>query len=162
MHLHVPLSIAQQDIEAHKQYTDRLTAEALRNYTEAMTQSVAKYKYDTEHMVALHVQETSALLAMALEINASLQTYIAQLQAENAKQIAQLEAQIAADQMRYFRCYMTDGLKTASIPAETADAATVDLWDETDTSHCNVCSAQSINEFMQLPVFDPVLFNTNF
>lgn len=151
MHLYVPLNNAQQEIEAHKQHT----TQAFRNYTEAMAQSVNKYKYDMEHLLTLHIQETSALLTTALEVNASLQACITQQQAQHAQKIAQLEAQIAVEEMNAFRRYMSSSHKST---ADGADRANLDLWDET---HGGACSVQSINDFMQLPMFDEALWHKN-
>lgn len=151
MHLYVPLSVAQQDIETYKQHT----AQAFHNYTQAMAQSVNNYKYDMEHTVALHIQETSILLSLALDVNANLQTCITKLQAEHAKKIAQLEAQIAVEEMNAFRRYMSSSCKTA---ADGAGGTNLDVWDET---HGGACSVQSINDFMQLPMFDEALWHKN-
>ena len=158
MHMYVPLSIAQQDIEDHKKHNLRLTADAIDKYTEDMSQSVAKYKYETDTMVQLHFKETSTLLSIALDINASQQKYIAQQHADNAKKIAELEAQLASEQMNSCRCYMKDNHKTATNTVDTSD---IDIWEETDGTHANACSVENIHAFMQLPVFDPVQWNTN-
>ena len=158
MHLHVPLSIAQQEIEAYKQYSNHVVCK----YTEAMARSVDAYKYEMEHVVELHVQETSALLAMALEVNTNLQAIIAQqqkdnahLQTENAKKITQLEDQLAAEQMHSFRRYMSDNHNNK------AETATLDLWDENDASNANTCSLQSIYDFMHLTTFEEAPYHTN-
>lgn len=153
MHMQVPLSIAQQEIEDHKQQTIRLTTQAFSKYTEAMAESVVKYKDETEHMVSLHVQETSTLLAIALETNARQHKYIAQQHTENAKKIAQLEAQLASERMNSSRCYMTDSQKTTG---NTTDPANLDLWQEKDDPHDIAWSVEEIHDFMQLPMFDSV------
>lgn len=151
MNLHVQSTFSHQEIEEHRQFS----AQVFRYHTEAMTRSIDAYIYEMEQIVAIHVQETSALLTMALEVNTSLQAIIAQQQihyaqqqAEDAKKITQLEDQLAAEQMLSFRRYMSDN---HNIPADTAS---LDLWDETDVSHTNTCSVQSIHDFVHLPMSD--------
>ena len=154
MHMYLPLSIARQDIELHKQNTN----DAIRNYTEAMTQSVATYKFETEQIVALHVQETSALVAMTLDINVNLKKIIDQLHRENEenlKKIAQLETELAHEQMRGFRSYMTQGQKN------TFNEDNLDIWNEETSPQANTLSLESINDFMQFSMFDMDPLNTN-
>jgi hypothetical protein len=167
MHQRAPLSIAQQDIEALKQHY----MQAVLNHTEATTHSFQMYKHKMDDIIALHDNETRTLLAKALEININLQNSIAelkeqntnnankiaQLEAElatvqnNTNKIAQLEAELATEQMANFRRYMADIQKT------TIETSNLSLWDEVDAQQNNALSAESINAFMQLPMFDEAL-----
>ncbi len=150
MHQRAPLSIAQQDIEALKQHY----MQAVLNHTEATTHSFQMYKHKMDDIIALHDNETRTLLAKALEININLQNSIAELKEQNtnnANKIAQLEAELATEQMANFRRYMEDIQKT------TIETSNLSLWDEVDAQGNNALSAESINAFMQLPMFDEAL-----